>query len=1482
MKNSHSANSIRVFLGLSLVVTLFAVIALKGFRASAADENQARPISVWLKSQNSPLVNLLPGRDLPGVYDSKDSSSYQLQAGQNRPSALASADFDADGFPDLITGYSSPDGSGVLTVRRGNPEAFAPQNDESLALLKEGRFPDSFLENVESLGVPAAVDFLVSGDFDRDGNLDVITATRGGEKIYLFSGAGRDGGFSQVKEISLAGRVTALNAGEIDASDNRADLLVGIEDDSGASLLVFENAETGVFDSPASYRLSSAATSLELGKLDDDLFSDTAILTGDGVFILHGRDARAADKPARNIAPRLENVNLPFVPQAMAVGDFIFDRAGKTEMALLAKDGTVQIARRGELDERPFSVQEAQANRLQAFKTQTRGTFETKLKNRHIGTSEHWTIDGGNASVADTVVQRSGAAPILMKANLSGQNTDDILFLNSETREIKVLSAPSADKSDDKNSFDAKQRSVYSLEAASQPVAVLPMKLNIFARPGLVILQNERLEPSVVNATAALTLTVDRTDDTNIAAAQACTAAPGDCSLRGAISLANATAGADTIIVPAGTYTLTIPNVAPAPPKNVNNTNEDGNATGDLDINDSLTITGAGQAATIVQAGTTSANGIDKVFASNPICASVVSTSFSGLTVRYGRNTQPNGASDFSFTGGGLDWCNPGAGGTLTITNSTFDSNSATTGPGGGIDLNTASTTSGTVMMTGVTISNNKSQTPTSGGVSTPGSGGGISILGGYVYSVTVTNSTITGNTAGVLNNQATDNGGGVYFNPAIDSRTAVSVIMHGTTVSNNSAYGAGGGVYFSGSGTASFTIDQSSVVRGNTSGGTGGTNSLAQGGGLFVAPLDTGSATITKSTIINNILAASAATKRGGAGIAAGQGPVTVSYCRIVGNTGAGTLGNGLNKDTNPGATTATENWWGCSTGPSAAPCDTAVLTLGSTGSLNYTPWIVLRHTASPSTIVVGQSTTLTASFLTDSAGNALSLSNITVLLGLPITFNNPVKGTISGAQTTIQSNGTATAIFTGTSTGSGSADAIVDNDVAAAGRTNRATITINQASTTTGVTSSVNPSKVGQSVNFTATINPVSPATGTPTGTVQFVVDGSNFGSPVALSGGTATLSNVTSLSAGNHTVSANYSGDANFTSSSGSLSGGQAVIAAPSISKSFGASSILVGGSTSLSFTITNPAANTVSLTGVAFTDTLPGGLVVATPNGLTGSCGGGTITATQGSGSVSLSGATLAANASCTFSVNVTGTTAGPQNNSVTVSSTNGGTGNTATASVTVVAPPDLTITKTHTGNFSRGQTNAQYTITVTNSGGSSTSGTVTVVDNLPSGLTATAISGTGWTCTLGNLTCTRSNALAAGSSYPVITLTITVASNAASPVTNTATVSGGGETNTANDTAGDPTTVLAPTAADVEVGGQVTTLNGRGLNRAQVTITDQSGNQRTTYTNPFGYFRFENVTSGETYIISVVLKYYNFAPQVINVTDSVADLKIKAQ
>src|SRR6185312_15358391 len=104
----------------------------------------------------------------------------------------------------------------------------------------------------------------------------------------------------------------------------------------------------------------------------------------------------------------------------------------------------------------------------------------------------------------------------------------------------------------------------------------------------------------------------------------------------------------------------------------------------------------------------------------------------------------------------------------------------------------------------------------------------------------------------------------------------------------------------------------------------------------------------------------------------------------------------------------------------------------------------------------------------------------------------------------------------------------------------------TVNKRNTLTMVSSSLNPSTFGESVSFSATVVGTGAGAGDPSGgTIQFKIDGSNFGAPVALSGGTANSLATNSLNAGNHIVEAVFSSaDTNFNDSSDLLDGGQTV--------------------------------------------------------------------------------------------------------------------------------------------------------------------------------------------------------------------------------------------------------------------------------------------------------------------------------------------------
>ena len=86
----------------------------------------------------------------------------------------------------------------------------------------------------------------------------------------------------------------------------------------------------------------------------------------------------------------------------------------------------------------------------------------------------------------------------------------------------------------------------------------------------------------------------------------------------------------------------------------------------------------------------------------------------------------------------------------------------------------------------------------------------------------------------------------------------------------------------------------------------------------------------------------------------------------------------------------------------------------------------------------------------------------------------------------------------------------------------------------------------------------------------------------------------------------------------------------------------------------------------------------------------------------------------------------------------------------------------------------------------------------------------------------------------------------------------------------------------PTAAGVSVTGRVLTSDGRGLRIATVSMTDQSGVTRTARTSSFGYYRFEDVQVGGTYILAVVSKRYQFASQVLNVLDDLTDVDFVAE
>ena len=135
--------------------------------------------------------------------------------------------------------------------------------------------------------------------------------------------------------------------------------------------------------------------------------------------------------------------------------------------------------------------------------------------------------------------------------------------------------------------------------------------------------------------------------------------------------------------------------------------------------------------------------------------------------------------------------------------------------------------------------------------------------------------------------------------------------------------------------------------------------------------------------------------------------------------------------------------------------------------------------------------------------------------------------------------------------------------------------------------------------------------------------------------------------------------------------------------------------------------------------------------------------------------------------------------GPKNIYLYAAGSAGNSGWQSMGTWTVPPPPQLlSITKSHTGAFVRGL-GGTYTVTVTNTGQVPAIGAVTITEVLPSSLGLVSMDGAGWTCIGGALSCTRNEALAAGASYPPITVMVNVAPNAPDQVTNRVNLSGGG-------------------------------------------------------------------------------------------------------
>ena len=281
------------------------------------------------------------------THFSGDADALAALATNATPKALLSADLDRDGAPDLVVAYSTATG-GVIAVTRGNPDAFAPKDRRFYRAAAQAKVPPAFLGTSRAYAIPESPDFLATGDFNRDGFVDVIVAKRGGG-LYLLASDGR-GELKPAQRIVLSGEVTAL------AANGAGDLAVGIRSGGNSQLLVFNPANSGISQPAVVHALSAPATAIQWGSFGGRT-SDVAIASGKNLSLFYD---------ALNPAGHHESITLGFQPQTLAVGDFIWDRENRMEIAALAADGTLHVLQHGSLDSAPLSAAEARMRRAQA------------------------------------------------------------------------------------------------------------------------------------------------------------------------------------------------------------------------------------------------------------------------------------------------------------------------------------------------------------------------------------------------------------------------------------------------------------------------------------------------------------------------------------------------------------------------------------------------------------------------------------------------------------------------------------------------------------------------------------------------------------------------------------------------------------------------------------------------------------------------------------------------------------------------------------------------------------------------------------------------------------------------------------------------------------------------------------------------------------------------------------------------------------
>src|SRR6185436_18715724 len=205
-----------------LIIALLGFVAVQAqsillFEPASAhrlDSRQLRPVTATLSKEvtvraagrGNPWINLSDGRDLETNHPSEGALQLQVaDPGTSAPAALASGDFDADGAPELVAGYTADGDRGMVILHRGNIDSIYPSVSDKWP----GDSDAPFLDSDRMVELPDPAELLAAGDFDADGHCDLIAAARDHNRMFLLRGDCK-GGLGSAEPIELPGEITAL------------------------------------------------------------------------------------------------------------------------------------------------------------------------------------------------------------------------------------------------------------------------------------------------------------------------------------------------------------------------------------------------------------------------------------------------------------------------------------------------------------------------------------------------------------------------------------------------------------------------------------------------------------------------------------------------------------------------------------------------------------------------------------------------------------------------------------------------------------------------------------------------------------------------------------------------------------------------------------------------------------------------------------------------------------------------------------------------------------------------------------------------------------------------------------------------------------------------------------------------------------------------------------------------------------------------